>query len=411
MLLALWIAVVVIFLTFFVMTLIIIGNKIWRAVSGRFRAARRRELEPILLNFLHGNERSILPALDGSLQRRDRVTFEEILLDHADRVRGIERERICRIAEELGFVDEYLEQLKSHRWWIRARAAERLGLSGAARSTKELAQHLEDDSPEVRMRAAAALGRLGGVTSIRSLIGILDQRNRWSSIRIGDILAQMGQTVQKELVDRFPTLSPSGKVAALDIIARLRPLDQEEWLIDRLRDEHADIRARACHALGMLGDRHAAPALEKALQDEKWPVRAMAAKALGRMHAESSIPPLRLTMRDREWWPRSNAAEALREMGQIGTSALKEMLDDEDNYARHQAVLMLEADGLIDRTVDDLDAPEDRVRLEAEALLIKVVYAGQTDRLHELARLHRRQGVRETLELLLGGPNVTGGVG
>ncbi len=261
------------------------------------------------------------------------------------------------------------------------------------------------------MRSAAALGRLGGKASIKSLIGILDQRNRWSSIRIGDILAQMGQDVQRELVDRFPTLSPSGKVAALDIIARLRPLEREEWLIERLKDESADVRARACHALGMLGDRNAAHALEELLRDDAWPVRAMAAKALGRMHAEGSIPGLCLTMRDREWWPRSNAAESLRSMGAGGISALKEMLDDEDNYARHQAVLMLEADGLIDRAVDDLDAPEDQVRRNAEILLHKVVDAGQTDRLHELARQHRRQRIRDLLEVLLGGPKVTGGAG
>ena len=47
-----------------------------------------------------------------------------------------------------------------------------------------------------------------------------------------------------------------------------------------LADPHPDIRARAAHGLGLLGDPASAEDLIRATRDPEWPVRVMAAKAL-----------------------------------------------------------------------------------------------------------------------------------
>ncbi len=388
--------------TFLFLTFAIVANKAWREARESWGRARRRALEPKILSYAHGEDRSLLPALGGRLRRRDRRVVEEILLDHAQRVRGVERERLGRAIDELGYVDGYLAGLGSRRWWRRADSAERLGIAGADRATNRLVRVLSDPEPEVRIRAAKALGLVGGRAAIGPLIHALSEPNRWSTIRIADILAGMKQEVVNELVAEFDRMNTHAKLAALDILGRIRSLSVVGWLRQRLSDPERDVRARACHALGAIGDPDCGPVLQKALSDPEWPVKAMAAKALGRIRHFPAIPELSGAMRDKEWWVRANAAEAMRLMGPKGTEALERMLDDRDIYARHQAVLMLEESGVLDRQVDLLwrsDGPE---REAAESLIRRFVRVGQMGRLRELLETHPDVRVREALAGMLG---------
>jgi HEAT repeat protein len=160
------------------------------------------------------------------------------------------------------------------------------------------------------------------------------------------------------------------------------------------------VRARAAHALGAIGVVDAAPALREALTDPAWPVRAMAAKALGRVHDAEAIPALCVALRDREWWVRANAAEALKLAGPRGIEALEGMLEDADLYATHQACLMLEDAGILDRRVAEL-AGSGVLRSAAESVVSRFVQAGQISRLRELAVTHSEAAVREALARLL----------
>jgi len=343
-----------------------------------------------------------LPTLGGRLRLRDRGVAEEILLDHAQRVRGVERERLGRAMDELGYVDRYLDGLGSRRWWRRADSAEKLGIAGAARATGLLAHSLSDPEPEVRIRAAKALGLVGGKAAIAPLVHALSEPNRWSTIRIADILAEMKHDVVEELVAEFDGMNEHAKLAALEIVGRIRSLSVVSWLRQRLEDKERDVRARACHALGAIGDPDCGAPLVKALSDAEWPVRAMAAKALGRIKHVPAIAALCGALRDKEWWVRANAAEALRVMGPKGDEALDRMLDDRDVYARHQAVLMLESSGVLDRQVALLAKPDGPEREAAESLVRRFVRVGQMGRLRELLETHPDERVREALAGLLG---------
>jgi HEAT repeat protein len=327
---------------------------------------------------------------------------EEVLLDHAQRVRGVERERLGRAIDELGYVDRYLGGLESRRWWRRADSAERLGIAGAVRATQRLARSLSDPEPEVRIRAAKALGAVGGKAAITPLVHALAEPNRWSTIRIADILAGMRQEVVDELVAGFGGMNMHAKLAALDILGRVRSLSVVGWLRQRLEDRESDVRARAAHALGAIGDPDCGAVLVKGLSDAEWPVRAMAAKALGRIRHLAAIPALCGALRDKVWWVRANAAEALRLMGPKGDEALDRMLDDRDVYARHQAVLMLEESGVLDRQVDLLSRPQGPEREAAESLIRRFVRVGQMGRLRELLETHPDSRVREALAGILG---------
>lgn len=386
---------------FLVLTVLIVANKAQREIREGWRRARRRELEPRVLAWAHGDAPSVLSVLGGGLAKKDRRVYEEIVLDHVERVRGVERERLARTLDELGFVQGWRRGVRSRGWWHRAAAAEKLGLARASRATEELVAAMKDPNEEVRLRAAKALGAIGGKAAVEPLVRALSEPNRWSAIRIADILTDLGREVAGELIDRYTTLNRHGRLAALDILARVHAIDSSSFLHGRLGDEDRDVRARAAHALGAIGDPAAAPALIERLDDPEWPVRAMAAKALGRIRHVPSIPALRNAMRDREWWVRANAADAVRAMGEAGIEALEEALDDADVYARHQAVQMLQQSGQLELRVAQLASPDPRIRFEAEALVRRVAAIGQVGRLREAAEQHAEARVRDALAAIL----------
>ncbi|HZN55953.1 MAG TPA: HEAT repeat domain-containing protein, partial [Candidatus Polarisedimenticolaceae bacterium] len=152
-----------------------------------------------------------------------------------------------------------------------------------------------------------------------------------------------------------------------------------------------------------IGAPDASPSLRAALFDPEWPVRAMAAKALGRIHDVESIPGLRAALMDRDWWVRANAAVALRRLGPSGIDALEGALADEDPYARHQACLMLEEAGVLDRRVAQLVAPGS-AGVAAEWVVARFVESGLTGRLREIAATQADERVRLEVARLLGAP-------
>ena len=386
---------------FLTLTVLIVANKAWRETQAAKRARRRRELEPKILTWAHGDEKTVRRALDGHPSSSDRAVIEQILLDHIQRVRGIERERMSRAMEQLGFVDTYLEGLESRRWWRRAKSAEKLGLAASKRAVPSLSRVLDDEMPEVRLRAAKALGQLGGVASARKLVRALNEPNRWSTIRVADILIGMGHKSIDVVIEAFAGLTREGQLAVLDIVGRVRPLSATPWLIERAKDESTDIRARACHALGSIGDPNVSDELIAAMDDDEWPVRAMAAKALGRMSVVKAIPNLARALRDQQWWVRHNAARALRDIGPRGLEALEKLVADGDAFAREQAVLMLEEAGRVDERAGELAQEGSAARKSAKLFFESIVATGATGRLRVLSREHPVEEVRRELLALL----------
>lgn len=379
---------------------VIVVNKAARELREDRDGRIRRELEPKILAYVNGQGNrleEVLPPLGGS----ERRVVEEILLDNARFLRGIARERITAACEEMGFVETRIRQLRHPRWWKRAEAAEKLGTMLSPRAAGDLIPLMQDERVEVRMRAAKALGQLGTRTSIRPLIEALRDPNRWSALRIADILAGMGPEAADDLVENFRTLPVRVRVAAVDCLGRVRSLRAAELLKSLLTDPERDIRARAAHALGLIGDPNFTPDLLRSLRDPAWPVRAMAAKALGKLARPEAVEPLTEALADKEWWVRINAAEGLRAMGDRGVGALIGAIESRDRYASHAAVATLEGAGVLDAYVDKLASADPAEREKSLAFIRKIVAAERTSSLAQTAARHAQEKVREQLSRIL----------
>ena len=214
----------------------------------------------------------------------------------------------------------------------------------------------------------------------------LSETNRWSTIRIADILTGMGRKVVDELTGSFPDAEPRRAVSRCwtSSAASGRCTSRPGWSSGCIDDE-PDVRARAAHALGCIGDpHHAVRADPCAGRSRVARARHGRQGALGRIRNAAAIPPLSRAVGDKEWWVRNNAARALRAMDARGREALEQLLDGPDRFARHQAVLMLQEMGVVDRRVEALAASDDAERERAEAFVRRLIRAGQFDRLRAL---------------------------
>jgi len=386
---------------FLLLVIVIIASKGQRQyVEARMRR-RRTELEPGFFKYVVGKE-PLSSYLPRPIQRGERELVEQIFFDVGRVVKGSVRDRSREAFEGLGYVDHYLGKLKSRRWWTRAEAAEKLGLMGSEKATHALIDHMNDPVPEVRVRAARALGSIRTSEALLPLTRALWDRGRWSAIRVAGILIGAGDEAVEILLREFDRMPLHAKISAIDIFGRIRSLKAIALLRELLKDPEADVRARAAFALGSIGDPTSAPFLTGALKDPNWAVRAMAAKALGRLKEEDSIDALSASLVDQQWWVRANTAEALKNKGARGMGALLSMLDSKDAYAAQQAVQMLQESGVLDEMIARLASEDGSQRQQALDIMAKLVKLKRTDLLTEMAHTHPEASIRQRLAIILG---------
>lgn len=362
-----------------------------------FERARRTVLAAATDAWLVTEPEALPSELRSLLPFPDRRLFVEICLQRLAVADDRTRARLLNWLETHGQIDRWLRQLRRRNPWRRARAAEMLGVARLERSAGPLVEALQDPVFDVRMRAAKALGALGGQAARAALVGALADENRWSVIRISDLLAEMGPAVAAELTQAYPGMARSGRLATLDVIAKVGDASATPFLASLMSDLDRDVRARSASALGRIGDQRADAALRAGLQDSEWPVRAMCAKALARLGTETDLPALRASLRDREWWVRANAAEALGQLGPAGAAELERALDDHDEFARDQALATLEASGDLNRRLAGLVSGSPQEAAAANAVLARLLERQPRDRIRAIVQRHPEAMVRDAI--------------
>lgn len=376
------------------MIAVTLGVKAARALRRRRTNARIERLEAALDYSLLSDK--VHPALL-RLGNRDLDLLATMMVEYLSLLRGAERDRLVRLAEETGLVSAYFERLRSRGRWRQARAAENLGYFGGAEAVAPLAGLLAHRDETLRAVAARALARIGAPEAAEALAQTLNDPSELTRLRMAENLERIGPLAVEPLVDTLQHGNPPARVLAARVLGNLRAFETRPALRQALSAEaFPDLRAQAAFALGKIANPDDIPALLEASEDRAWPVRAQVASALGTIGEVSTIPTLQKLTLDREWWVRLNASRALANMGPEGEKALAKLLEGDDRYTRDRAAATLEERGITRRIVGELAAPGEKGE-GARAMIRAMVRAGAVRYLERLANSFPDEGAREAL--------------
>ena len=175
-----------------------------------------------------------------------------------------------------------LSQLTSKSSFVRAQAAERIGLSGDPRGISSLEQRLTDRSSEVRMRAVEALGRLtnGSHKALATALQDADELVRLQAAE--SIAARADRRTVSTLRVALGDASALVRSYAAAALGRVGTRADRALLRTRLRRETSDAaRLGFLEGLWLLGDRTVLGSAIGLLDSHDYRVRCATARALG----------------------------------------------------------------------------------------------------------------------------------
>ncbi|MBF0507270.1 MAG: HEAT repeat domain-containing protein, partial [Nitrospirae bacterium] len=179
---------------------------------------------------------------------------------------------------------------------------------------KKIAKDLLDDEMEVRILAAAELGKMGIKPAVDVLMEAVKFDNVYLTAEIINSLTNIGDSRTLSLCKEMAK-NPNHRVR----ISSLRGLykmgaDGEiaPYLIEALNDEHPEVRRTATTFLGWKDIADSIPGLIQTLQDKDESVRKSAVTALMNLKDTSSVLPLMRVLSDENIEIRQKALESLR---------------------------------------------------------------------------------------------------
>jgi len=190
--------------------------------------------------------------------------------------------RVNRALHRAGIDAAILDALASPDAATRIAAARLAGALRLADAVAWLADLLEDPDEQVRRAVAVALGRTGGRRAVEALIGAAG-RSHPHELAVN--LARAASDIDLDGLLRESETSPAAVAVALACGLRADAL-RFPRLVAIARDPRADpeLRAAACRALGMIGDRAAAGVLRNLTYDHNSVVSTAANRGLRRYH-------------------------------------------------------------------------------------------------------------------------------
>lgn len=267
----------------------------------------------------------------------DRV-FREVIVEFLNFLHGSHRQRVLKIATEIGINDVLHRRLSSRRKEVRAAAATGLSQLADEDSIPYLLEALRDKVGGVQINAAHALARIGKSETLPPVLALMAAENGWVRSRVADALVSFGSTAVAPITLMLNEREARPKTQSLliQVLGQIGDSTAEPVLLAGLKSGNTDIRVRSTAALATTGSPSCVPALAQALCDSDWRVRAQAANSLKQRMDPLAIPSLMIALGDEAWRVRQNAAAALAAIPG-GKRALSSALDDPDQFARDVA--------------------------------------------------------------------------
>lgn len=239
-----------------------------------------------------------------------------------------------------------VDSLDNADWRVRARAAQVLAFSPSAASSAgavvPLVNAMRDKDLIVRYYASEALVAIGG-EAVPQLIDMLRSERSQERARVVRVLGRIGQPTIMPLVAFIQDrrISSDTKIEAARLLGRLGDARAVDPLITLLADERYYVRREVSRALGQIGE----PALERLgtlAQSEVPATREAGVEALGAISSPRALNLIMDALSDQAPGVRGAAVRALGESGsEAAVPTLMSLLRDESGTLRAQAASSL----------------------------------------------------------------------
>ena len=198
--------------------------------------------------------------------------------------------------------------------------------SAASTACPRCASGLRDRDPLVRFACAHALTRVGAEGLLDEVLAALSEGETvFSQGALAEVLLDSGPDSVTELRTLLgDPRHPRRRRLIVVVLGELRASDAVPELVAALSDPDEELCARACHALGKIGDPESAGPLAAVAMDggHPWFVRTAAAGACGQIGDPRTADTLVDVLDSDEWYPRNAAAAALVQLGDAGLAAV-----------------------------------------------------------------------------------------
>ena len=266
--------------------------------------------------------------------------FRSALVDFLRLLDGVERDRLLRVARDIGLVDSAVVRLRKGRLRkTRIRAAALLAELADPKTIRPLMAAMQDPESGVRINASAALAKMGDPDVVEVILEGLDQESEWDAARTMDHLTSIGAPAVDGLIAYLGDLTervPVHAALAVQALGEIGDLRAEPTALHALASKNPEMRLAAAAALRKCGSQRCVGPLIAAMDDADGRVRARAAKSLGEHFDERAVNPLYDGLHDREWWVRKNSAASLARLPG-GVAGLQRAVRSNDHFARDAA--------------------------------------------------------------------------
>jgi len=261
---------------------------------------------------------------------------------------------------------------------VRARAAAALGRIKDDRSVHRLLELLvSDPAPFVRVKVSHALGAIGHPAVIDYLIATLKDPEWWVRVRVVEALEKLGKSAVAALLPALEDEDAEVRRCAAMALERIGYVDTLldeygtpafksdvrrilllvaragviESLSQRLATSEGALRKRIVRLFGEAEVKEAGgPLLDLLAEADDWSLEARIIESLGKVGAVEAVPRLIECLRDDEEWVRRSAVEALGRLdARESAEEVARILDDPSPMARESALAALVRLGVSDR--------------------------------------------------------------
>jgi len=269
-----------------------------------------------------------------AVRSRYRLFFLNYLYQYAQRLQGLELERIKHLATP--YLPLIARGVRRGYPELRARNINILGTFGMPRYIDVIKIALQDKSPIVSMSAAWALALPEYPEHCRIILPVLNMFDNWSMNFLASLLAGMGSGAAVDLRQALmdPQAGQRVRIAcaeALRILGDLAAADPAAHLLDEVVEP--ELQAALLRLLGQVGVGAHRAVVKRFLEADTFIVRLHALSTIGRLGVAEDGELIRDRLADESNWVALHAARTLLALRR------KDILESAANSGRDYAAL------------------------------------------------------------------------